>query len=262
MRNDTGKDILRALGNFPYLLGKQTGYKILIPSYEGNIYAGTVAGVHPDNLPGFDPVSNNKAIQKWNKNWNTRLSTSRGFSVDEMLANIGKDGISACMIAGDIPAQSKLIKLKFLVQLNMFRTPVSEYADVFLPVTGFLENEGHIMTLDGKIKKLKRGLPVQGNSRSIPAIISALAVAMNESAFPSTRPGSIWKEMVSHNLLSPIESNIDNRKFQLIKPISKKGRQKASVHSKVRHDHFRYRGNSLTTLIPDLKMVVDRLNNE
>jgi predicted molibdopterin-dependent oxidoreductase YjgC len=260
LRSDTGKDMLRALGNFPLLIGKQSRCKIMIPSYEGNMLAGTLVGVHPDILPGYDSVADVSAIRKWNKNWHARLSVARGFTFNEMLQGIGKDGISALMIAGDIPPQPKLKKIPFLVQLNMFHTGISEHADVFLPVTGFLESEGHIMTLDGKIKRIRRVLPGPGITRSIPSIVSAIAGLMNETGFPGTTTGSIWKEIASHNILSAVESGRENQKFQPIKPRYTTGKHGTASPRNEGYDHFRYRGNELTALIPDLQMVVEGLN--
>jgi formate dehydrogenase alpha subunit len=262
LRNESGMDVVRALGNFPILIGKQGRCQIMIPSYEGNMYAGILAGAHPDMLPGFDPVWEGTAIRRWNQNWNARLSNARGIPCHEMLQNIGKDGISALMIAGNIAPPARHKKLPFLIQLNMFRTGLTEHADVFLPVTGFLESGGHSMTLDGKVKKLRQVLPGPGKSRSIPAIISALASAMNEPGFPGSGAGSIWKEMQSLRILSAGESIVGSQKFQPMKPNPPAGKPGAFTRPSLGHDHFRYRGNDLAALIPDLHVVVQGMNTE
>ncbi len=253
LRNGTGLDVLRALGNLSYLMGQKGKCNIMFTGYEGNLYAGALAGAHPDILPGFDTVSDAKAIRKWNHKWDAKLSNTSGFSCDEMLATIGKDGISALMIAGDIPMDPKLKKLKFLVQLNMFRTGLSDYADVLLPVTGFPENEGHFLTLDGTIKKLRRALPGPGKSKTIPAIISILAGAMNESGFSSSRTGVIWKEIESSIMLPAHKAINEMQKIQSIKPKSRKGTRDYPIRSNIPYDHFRYRGNSLTALVTDMQ---------
>ena len=262
MRRDTGRDVLHALWNFHFLMGKQSKCNILIPSHEGNIHAGILMGMHPDILPGFDSVMDGKAIQRWNRNWNARLSTARGLSLGEMLKMAGREGISALMVAGDLPPVPRLKKLSFLVQLNMFHTALTEYADVFLPVAGFLESDGHIMTLDDKIKRLRRILPVQEGARSIPAIISALAKGMEESGFSGSRQGSIWKEMLSFNVIPTNVSAWENNKFQPMKPLPPSGPSGSASKSQDQPDHFRYRGNRLTDLIPDLQSVVEGLKTE
>jgi formate dehydrogenase alpha subunit len=259
LRNDTGRLVLRALENFRYLMARPSGCHLLIPYHEGNVYAGMLAGVHPDHLPGFDHLSDRRSIRTWNRNWNASLSDTRGLSSQEMINHAGKNGLKALMVAGDIPPVPGLKKISFLVQLNMFSTGLSDYADVFLPVTGFLENQGHFMTLEGKIKNLRRALPIQGRSRTIAAIISSLAQEMDEPGFPGSGPVAIWKEMRLHKVVPAPFSERDSHPFHHLKLLSRSG---SASKQPVQPDHFRYRGNKLTELIPDLQTVVERLNTE
>ena len=243
LRNDKGSDVLRAIENLFCLKGKKANCHVLILGFEGNLFAGALVGAHPDILPGFEPVKDNKALQKWN----------RGLTCNEMLDNIGKDGISSLMIAGDIPHHPKLRRLKFLVQLNMFRTGLSEHAEVFLPLTGFLENEGHFMTVDGKVKRLQKILPSQGSSKTIPAIISLLANEMNATGYFGPSHATLWKEF--GNIIRPWTSEALNEtgKIHSLKPLSQ---EKIKLASENHYDHYRYRGNRLAELVPDLETVL------
>lgn len=170
-----------------------------------------------------------------------------------MLDNIGRDGISSLMIAGDIPKHPKHRKLKFLVQLNMFRTGLSEHADVFLPLTGFLENEGHFMTADGQIKRLKKILKGQGSSKTIPAIISLLAREMKATGYFGPSPATLWKELESLIKLKETKALNEKGRIHALKPLSQ---EKIKLASENHYDHYRYRGNHLAELVPDLKTVL------
>jgi formate dehydrogenase alpha subunit len=253
LRNASGRDVLRALGYLISLKRDKARANVLVLGYEGNIFAGALVGAHPDILPGFNPVTDRKTIQKWNRNWDARLNDNRGLSCNEMLDHIGKDGISSLMIIGDIPPHPKLRKLPFLVQLNMFRTGLSEHADVFLPLTGFLENEGHFMTVEGKVKRLRKVLVSQGSSKTLPAIISLLAREMKAVGYFGPSPSILWKELDSILKSEETEASNESGKLHSLKPLSQ---EKIKLVSEKYYDHYRYRGNRLTELVPDLQTVV------
>jgi hypothetical protein len=119
-----------------------------------------------------------------------------------------------------------------------------------------------MMNLEGRIKRLRRTLPAPGRARSIPSIISSLATEMKEAGFQGSRAGTVWKEMESFAVLStgaPIKAN---QKFQLIKPLAPSRRFEPVSKGDEGYDHFRYRGNNLTALIPDLQAVVEGMKYE
>jgi anaerobic selenocysteine-containing dehydrogenase len=144
----------------------------------------------------------------------------------------------------------------------MFLTGLSEYADVFLPVTGFLENEGHYMTAEGKIKKLRKTVSAQGKSKTIPAILSYIAAVINEPLFPNARQGTIWKEIRSSLQMTVRTSAVKQNKFLSMKPGAGKGSENRTGIPVSRYNHFRYRGNDLISLVPDLKAAVSSIMDE
>ena len=253
LRNEGGRDVLRTLGYLVSMKQDNARANVLVLGYEGNIFAGALVGAHPDILPGFDRVTDKKDLQRWKRHWNARLNGKRGLAYKKMLDNIGKEGISSLMIVGDIPNHTKLRRLKFLVQLNMFRTGLSEHADVFLPLTAFLENEGHFLTADGQVKRLYKILPGPGNTRTLPAIISLLAREMKATGYFGPSPATLWKEFES--LIKPKEIKALNEKGKIhsLKPLSQ---EKIKLASENHYDHYRYMGNRLTELVPDLEKVI------
>ena len=253
LRDDNGIDVLRAIENLARLSSIKTSCHVLNLGFEGNLYAGAMVGAHPDMLPGFTSLSDKKATLKWDRDWKTKISSKRGLTRMEMLDGIGKDGITSLMIVGDTPDHPKLRRLKFLVQLNMFRTGLSEHADVFLPLTGFLENPGHFMTVDGQVKRLSKILSAQGNAKTIPAIISLIAGEMNAKGYYGPSHATLWKEFGNViNSLKREASNITG-KIHSLKPLS---REKITSVREDLYDHYRYRGNRLYNLVPDLEKVL------
>ncbi len=262
LRSGRVPDILAALRNVRSLKNRTARCQLLIPGYEGSLHGSCLVGMHPDFLPGFQEVSEARSLRKWGQNWGVQPEGVKGLTLSEMLQSAGKDGISGLMIAGDIPPVPALKKIRFLVQMNMFRTPLSAYADVLLPVTGFLENEGHFLTLDGRIKKLKKTVPAPGKARPTPLILSELASAMNSKDVMGPGPNAIWKEIRSFIRILPAASTdgqgaggsgtVVKDDFAVLKV---PGGNVADLHAKTGpagYDHFRYRGNDLRELVPDL----------
>jgi predicted molibdopterin-dependent oxidoreductase YjgC len=256
-KDNTAGETIKALGNILLLKNGKSRCGIILPEFEGNAYGSRLIGVDP----------------------------GVGLPRDEMIANIGREGISALLVAGDIPPVHNIKKLKFLVQLNMFRTGVTEFADVFLPVTGLLENDGHFLSLDGKIKKVRRAVPPPGNARTIPSIISALAAGMGQSGL-TVKPASIWKEIGANVRPPGRDTGKTSLEFRPLNPAiaatkpgkpGKPGRKVPAGKTVLPgmailtlgmeypangHTDFLYRGNAMTGLIPDLYSVAKTLTGE
>jgi len=230
MEGPTVKETIKALGNILYLKNGTSRCNIIIPEFTDYNNGSVLAGVHSNRI------------------------TTR----NEMLANIGREGISALMVAGDLPPDRKFKKLKFLVQLNMFATGLSEFADVFLPVTGLLENEGHFPALDGKIKKVRRTIPIQGTSRTIPAIITALAKEMGGIGF-TDKPGRIWKE-IQEQIRKP--EGKPKKLLLTFQPLNPSDRREASgkrMYTENGYGNSMYRGNKMANLVHDLQSLAETL---
>jgi len=232
LRQSSAGNIIRLLSKLHTALSAGGQCGILFPGYEGNLYSSALAGVHPDYLPGFEPISNKK----------------QGLNCNEMLKNTGKEGISSMMVIGDLPTHPGLANLEFLVQCNMFKTELSEHADVLLPLPHFLECEGHILSMDNKLKKVNRVVKLPGSVKSINWIVSSLAKAMGAAGF-KLKPAEIIRELKP--LMEATGQKDRSTGPKELKPIPA-GTNRYPVSMTILHNHYRYRGNSLSKLIPEL----------
>jgi predicted molibdopterin-dependent oxidoreductase YjgC len=240
LRQSSSLNIIQDLFSLHAALSKDHKCNIIFPGFEGNLYGNALAGVHPGYLPGFQPVSQKAA----------------GKTCNEMIRSAGENGITAMMVVGDLPAHPGLENLDFLVQCNMFETEMSEYADVFLPVTDFLESEGHILSMEGRMKRVNKAVQQAGNVLSIAGIVAGLAKAMGEPGF-SRRSAEIFRELKP--LLEIREQKL--RRVSLVKD-QRQARGEIiespeigngfPVSLMLRYDHFKYRGNRLSDLVTDL----------
>ena len=224
LRHPSSGQIFRDLLKLYHTKNKDHMCQVLFAGYEGGHYGSVLAGVHPDHLPGFRPV------EKGEEGWTSH----------EMIQHIKDGGVTAMMVIGDLPADPRLSELGFLVQCNMFKTEMSEYANLLLPITDFLENKGHILSMDRKMKKVNRAVDRRGMVKTITGILSGLATTMNVPGF-SSDPANMYKEFRSLIKLPPGPVN---------------SREPGDRRGGIRPDHFTYRGNRFTDLVPELQSIL------
>jgi len=252
LRNPGSQDSVNCLMNLHFVKSRTSRCQIMFLENEGSLTGGILSGMHPDYLPGFQSLKEKTNIQKWNKNWGTKLPSIKGLQVHDMIDNIREDGITALFITGHIPAHPNLKNLKFLVQCNMFMTDLSKSANVFLPLTYFLENEGHFLTLEGKLNRLRRVVPWPDNARPVSCIISDLASAMQEKGFESHQPRDLFRELSNYTELPFPRQKKDKQKLQPIKVRTQK-----EPGGPMEYNHYKYRGTDLVDLVDDLKKVTN-----
>jgi len=254
LRVDSARMDVRALYNIRYLKNKKGRCRILFLGYEGNQAAAFGMGAHPDFLPGFGHLSDSAALEKWSKAWDTGLRKTRGLSYHEMFKDINR--LTALMVVGDAPVQKGLRKLDFIIQLNMFRTPFSDYADIILPITSFLENEGHFPALDGNSLKMNKVVRESQYARSISSIIAQLAEAMNEAGFSKGAVSQVWKEIRDLDIIPGGQLISGTEKPIPLKSMPGRNEENSRSRPLKKHNQYRYRGNDLAKLIPELKETI------
>jgi predicted molibdopterin-dependent oxidoreductase YjgC len=240
LRGSDALSVLETLNLLQTFLGNKRSCGTLFAGFEGNLYGGALTGAHPCYRPGFKPAGN-----------------SRGLTLNEMVSDPAGSGVSALMVIGDLPEARGLEKLGFLIQCNMFRTGISEHADVLLPITDFLENEGHVLTMDLQVKKVNRVLRKPDNTRTIPGIVNGLASAMGATGFSSS-PSGLFRELKPH---LPVKGRLEGATGagKIEGPLGVTGTGKTEGHGpsglEIPYNHFRYRGNNLHEVIAELERV-------
>lgn len=246
-----GDEILRSpdsLNNLALLLGihrllKQS-WQIMFLLDEGDRYGATLAGMHPDYLPGFVPVNDKES--------------KPGMTSAEMILDSRRDGISSLCVVGDIPAHEGLADLKFFMQCNLFLTEASSFSHVFFPITSIAEQGGHILNLEGKLKTVRPSVTPVKSVKSVIRILSEIAHEMNERDFSYRRPPQVMKEL--KHLIKGIGHEEDREYLDPWLGIEKE-KEEMTEGTRVLIPEgicFYYLGNRLSGLIPDLKWVLDQ----
>jgi assimilatory nitrate reductase catalytic subunit len=125
------------------------GYR-MIDNPEHRAYVAGVWGIEPDELPG------------------------KGVSAYEMMEKVHAEEIRTLFLMGSNPVvsnpnanfvQEAIEKLDFLIVADMFVSETGRMADLLLPVTAYLENEGTMTNLEGRVLLREAMRPAPGETR-------------------------------------------------------------------------------------------------
>ncbi|RYM06550.1 hypothetical protein EWH99_02855 [Sporolactobacillus sp. THM7-7] len=129
---------------------------------QGNGQGGREHGQKADQLPGFRFIDNPEHRSYIAKVWgiNERDLPGKGVSAYEMMEKVHQKAITGLFIMGSNPVVSNpnanfveegLRKLKFLVVVDMFLSETGRMADLILPTSSYLEDEGTLTNLEGRV---------------------------------------------------------------------------------------------------------------
>jgi len=257
LRGPESQQALHVLISLEKELGKKKSNGILFLLDEGNRYGSTFSGMHPDLLPGFKSLSDPENRKQWSDNWEVVLSEIRGMSYREMVSNIREDGITSLYVTGDIPFHPGLEKLKFLVQQNLFLTETSTFAHVFLPMLTFTETSGHVLTMDRKLKELKRIIQPDEGLYTVPQIIASITRRMQETGFEHTNTEEIFTEIQSFtDLAFPAPGKKDRLPSVVEDELPEMDKSLFSLNGSGR-EKYRYIGNPIASYMSDFKAILD-----
>ncbi len=138
------------------LLGRvgTPGNGIALMSSQANHTGTRLAGFDAKLLPGGGSIANSKLLAEISKVWRTDLAKLIERSGSNVARKLRQDKIRAALIIGENPAASPefnslINNLDFLVVADLFLTETAMAADVFIPLSSYLETEGHLTNWAG-----------------------------------------------------------------------------------------------------------------
>jgi len=214
-QHTTGTDNVKSIANLLMMTGNMgregTGFSPL--RGQNNVQGACDMGALPNVFPGYQPVTNPEAREKFEKAWNCKIKDTPGLPVTEMIEVASRGKIKAMYILGENPILSEpyaihtrraLQELDFLVVQDIFPTETAVLADVILPAAAFAEKDATYTSTERRVQKLRKAVEPPGEARPDWQIISMLADKMGYP-FSYRDTEEINEEMVS---LTPIYGGI------------------------------------------------------
>ncbi|WP_251562785.1 molybdopterin oxidoreductase family protein [Paenibacillus pasadenensis] len=156
---------------------------------QGNGQGGREHGQKADQLPGYRSIENPAHREYIAGIWGVDPSDipGKGVSAFEMMELVHDGTIQSLFVMGSNPVVSNphagfveegLRGLNQLVVADMFMSETALLADVVLPVTSYLENEGTLTNLEGRVLLREAALPAPGECRHDWVILNELAAKL------------------------------------------------------------------------------------
>ena len=220
-QHTTGTDNVLSLANLAMLTGqigrRSTGVNPL--RGQNNVQGACDMGALPNVFPGYQPVANPDAREKFQKAWQAGLSGEPGLTVVEMLHGASEGRIKALYIMGENPTLSDpninrvkldLSSLEFLVVQDIFLSETAGFAHVVLPAAAFAEKDGTFTNTERKVQLLHRVLEPPGEARADWRILCEVSTRLGHPlAYQSS--AEIMDELAR---LTPIYGGISHGRLQ------------------------------------------------
>lgn len=204
-----GTEAVRGFLNLLLVTGKigkpHSGYGAI--TGQGNGQGGREHGQKADQLPGYRSIENEEDRRYIAEIWGIGENElpRKGVSAYEMFGKMEEGTITGMMVMCSNPILSNpnsnlvkkaIKKLKFLVVADMFISETAEHADIILPASSYLENQGTMTNVEGRVTLREASRPVPGEARHDWQIICDIAKEMGKGdKFSFDNAEAIFEEL-------------------------------------------------------------------
>jgi formate dehydrogenase major subunit len=178
-----------------------------------NVQGASDIGAMPNNLPGYQPITDPQIRRKFEGAWGGSLPDVRGLDNHQMVDAIYQGKLRAMYLAGEdmvsADGNSNQVagafqKLEFFVVQDIFFSETCRYADVVLPAAPALEKDGTFTNTERRIQRLYQALPELGDSKADWKITQMLARRMGAN-WNYQHPSEIMDELAA---LTPLYAGV------------------------------------------------------
>ncbi|GLB59489.1 putative oxidoreductase YjgC [Cytobacillus sp. NCCP-133] len=176
-------------------------------------------GSSPDNLPGYQKVTDPEVRNKFERAWGVKLPEKVGLNNHEMVEGIHEGKLKGMYLKGEDMGivdsninyvQAAFEKLDFFVVQDIFLSRTAEFADVVLPASPSLEKEGTFTNTERRIQRLYQAVDPVGESKPDWQIIIEVANRLG-AGWIYTHPSEIMAEAAR---LMPIYSGVTYERLE------------------------------------------------
>ena len=220
---------LGAILNLALMTGSlgSPGAGLFVLARENNQMGAMDMGTAPYLLPGRQPLDDEAARKKWEKNWKISISPDPGLNMVRIIEAAETGSLKALYIMGENPLRAlpesgrvkkALGKLEFLVVQDILNNETVQLADIVLPGAAICEKQGSITNLEGRIQSFQAVVSPPGKARPDWEILDLLAAELGaEEAY-----GAVEKIREEISRLVPSYESLNGRDQGWFKPIADK----------------------------------------
>ncbi|MEK3883612.1 nitrate reductase [Paenibacillus sp. PL2-23] len=161
---------------------------------QGNGQGGREHGQKADQLPGYRLIENEEDRRYVAGVWGVEPDSlpRKGVSAYEMMELVHQGAIRSLFVMGSNPIMSNpnadlveeaLEKVEFLAVADLFLSETARLADVVLPVTAYLENDGTLTNLEGRVLLRESKVEAPGEARHDWSILCDLAARLGKADY-------------------------------------------------------------------------------
>ena len=171
---------------------------------QNNVQGASDAGLIPMFYPDYQQVEQDAARERFEAAWGRELDPKKGLTVTEIIGSVLHGGVRGMYMMGENPflsdpninkVRKALAALEFLVVQDIFLTETSEFADVVLPATSYMEKDGTYTNTDRRVQLGRKTLEPPGEAREDWRIVQQIA---NRVGLPMDyeSPREVFDELV------------------------------------------------------------------
>ena len=185
-----GTDGVRTLANLAILrgaVGTAHGGGVNPLRGQNNVQGASDMGALPDQLPGYQPVTDAAVRRRFQEAWGVSLPSRPGLRIPEMFDAALTGRIRALYVMGEDVAQTDpdsahvraaLTACDLVISQEIFPSQTAQLADVVLPAASFLEKDGTFVNFDRRFQRVRPAVRPPGEARPDFDILRAVAEAM------------------------------------------------------------------------------------
>ena len=190
--HSTGTEGVMSMSNMAMLVGKlgKSGCGVNPLRGQNNVQGACDMGALPADLPGYQKITDDVAVEKFEKAWGVKLNRKPGVHATDVFQAAIDKNIRGLFIFGEDPAvtdadqnhvKKALGALDFLVVSDLFLTDTCKLADVVLPGTSYGEKEGTFTNTERRVQRVRKAVSLEGEMRLDTDIFIDL---MNRMGYP------------------------------------------------------------------------------
>jgi formate dehydrogenase alpha subunit len=175
-QHTTGTNAVMSVSNLALLCGNVGKESAGVNPLRGqnNVQGACDMGGLPGDLPGYQKVFKPEVIEKFEKAWNTKLSSKVGLTIPEIFNGAHDGSIRFLYIMGENPmvsdpdinhVRASLENVDFLVCQDIFMNETTELADVVLPAASFAEKDGSFSNTERRVQRVRKAIEPLGDSK-------------------------------------------------------------------------------------------------